>query len=348
MEQGKPPFLYHGRQTLVDIIEPEQPRGQAKKVDQLLAVYASHERYFAIPSAFPILPDREKGLTWGFNVEGEQPRIKIKYGWLHPTRVGYLYRVPLDTFTKIDEHRWVSNDPVTPFDYEIIHPWDYLHWFETSKVVLKPGSFEKRRMDRQFALAVTLCRIMNSLTSTWRLSLSFGNPDSVVAQRERMQSFLNNIAVLYEGIKTFYNNQVYLRDLNWFKSHIEDIKVINKERADAKSFYNTVLKEIRHKLTFHFDPEFDRKLLMNPELKIDHPVVIYEGITSGVGEAIHPLSDRLMEAFLINIYVHTYQDTISLEGFLTRFYELQNKFIDIIGNLIPELIKDDIEMEGGE
>jgi hypothetical protein len=344
MEQIIPSFLYHGRQTLVDIINPEQAPGHVKEEDRLCAVYASHDRRFAIPSALPILPDAVKGLSWEFRFEGEEPRVKIIKGWLHPTQAGYLYRVSSDTFKKIDEFRWVSFAPVTPLDYEMIHPLDYLHWFETTKVVFKKGSYERRRNDQRFALAVTLSRIMNSLTSSWRWFLSHSKQDSVFAQRDRLQAFLYNVALLYEGIKTFCENQVHLRDLDWFNSHLEDIKVIIKENGDSKSFYNTVMKEIRHKLAFHFNTEVDSELLSNPDIKFDHPLCFVEGISTGIGESVHPLADKLIAEYLLSTYRQNNQESVKFEDFLPRADELQRKFVDIIGHLIAELLEDDIEI----
>lgn len=348
IEQSKPPFLYHGSQSSVDIIKPEQTHGEVKEDDRLCAVYASHNRRFAITAALPILPDPKKGLSWGLRFEGEEPRVKIIKGWLHPSQAGYLYRVPSDAFNKIDEYRWVSSLPVTPLDCEIIHPWDYLHWFETKKVVLKQGSFEKRRNDQRFALAVTFSRIMNSLTSTWRLSLSQGKQNNVIAQRERMQAFLNNVAVLHEGIQTFCDNKVHLHELDWFKAHLEDIKVIDKEIGDSKSFFNSVIKEVRNKLTFHFNSEVDSELLSNPDIKLDHPLVLIEGISMGIGDSIHPLADKLIEEFLIHKYKQSTEETVKFEEFLLRFEKLQHVFVNVIGHLMAELVKDDIEFEGEE
>lgn len=344
LELSKPPFLYHGRQFLADILEPEQVQGQEDSHNRLCAVYASHKRQFAIPFALPITPDADGKCFWRFNFEDEEPRIKIKEGWLDPTREGYLYRVPVDTFKKVDDYQWVSSVPVTPLDYEIIHPWDYLHWFETNKVVLKEGSYERRRNDQRFALAVTLSRIMNSLTSSWRWFLSYSKQDSVFAQRDRLQAFLYNVALLYEGIKTFRKKRVHLCDLDWFKSHPEDIEVITNEVEDSKSFYNTVMKKVRHKIAFHFDTGVDTELLSNSGLKFDHPLCFVEGISKSIGESVHPLADYLIAEYLLSTYSPNNKKSVKFEDFLPRADELQRKFVDIIGHLIAELVKDDIEI----
>lgn len=61
MSADHPPYLYHGSQRLVKILQPRPARGVGPEKDRLFAVYASHERDFAIPFALPIVPDETGG-----------------------------------------------------------------------------------------------------------------------------------------------------------------------------------------------------------------------------------------------------------------------------------------------
>ncbi len=128
MRNNSPPYLYHGSQALVDVLQPRTARGVGPEADQLCALYASHERHFAIPFAFPIAPNENGGYAWSMSFDNHEPRVMIEEGRLDLCRVGYLYRVPADTFEPIDEYQWISYEPVTPLDYEIIHPEVYAHW----------------------------------------------------------------------------------------------------------------------------------------------------------------------------------------------------------------------------
>lgn len=124
----RPPHLYHGSPALVAILEPRPARGVGPEQDRLRAVYATHERNFAIPFALPIASDEAGDLLWSLDLEDGTPRIAIVNGYLDARRVGYLYRLPADTFEPLDDLQWVSYTPVAPLDYEIVHPAEYAHW----------------------------------------------------------------------------------------------------------------------------------------------------------------------------------------------------------------------------
>lgn len=124
----RPLHLYHGSPALVAILEPRPARGVGPEQDRPRAVYATHERVFAIPFALPIAPDATGGLAWSLELAEGTPRITIARGHLDTARVGFLYRLPADTFAPLDDRQWVSHTPVAPLDYEIVHPAEYAHW----------------------------------------------------------------------------------------------------------------------------------------------------------------------------------------------------------------------------
>ncbi len=139
MRKCKPPYLYHGSQDKVDVLEPRPARGMGPDKDRLCAIYASHIREFVIPFALPKRPNHGDGYSWSVSFHSssglnsvEPTRIAIKGGQLDLSRVGYLYRVPSDTFEQLGKFQWVSYVAVKPLDCEIIHPQDYLHWIVSS------------------------------------------------------------------------------------------------------------------------------------------------------------------------------------------------------------------------
>ncbi len=121
-------FLYHGSRFLEEILKPNQTTGIGSLKDSLCAIYASQDRNFAIPFALSIMADESNSCVWKLSFEDGKPKIIIKTGKLDTSKVGYLYKVPIDAFEQIDGHQWVSYKPVKPIEYEIIDPNKYLHW----------------------------------------------------------------------------------------------------------------------------------------------------------------------------------------------------------------------------
>ena len=121
-------FLYHDSRFLEEILKPSQTTGIGSVKDSLCAIYASQDRNFAIPFALWIMTDKSNSCVWELSFEDGNPKIIIKTGKLDTSKVGYLYKVPKDTFKQIDEYQWVSYKLVKPIDYEIIDPREYLHW----------------------------------------------------------------------------------------------------------------------------------------------------------------------------------------------------------------------------
>ena len=228
------------------------------------------------------------------------------------------------------------------------------------RVVIKRSLFKRIRHEPRFALSITLSRVINSLVSTWRTSLGTGDKRDIVAERERLQAFLNNAAVLYEGIQVFSNNQQYLKDLNWFKSHVDEIKVLNREVSQPNSFYNIVMSEVRNKITFHFNRDSDLLSLLDskyklrgPDKKLENPIVYAVGNSTSIGESVHVLADKLIEQFL-KVKIKEFKRlnrcgsgcgeevstaSVGLWAHLDRLYEIQNTFVNVVGHLIAEILQ---------
>lgn len=132
IEEG--PWLFHGGRALVPVLQPRTAFGVGDEKYRLHAVYATHERKFAIPFALPIMPDADGQLAWSMSLENGEPVVRIRNGTLDLARVGYLYRVPRELFEPIDERQWVSLTAVTPLDYEIVRPEDFLSWIVPKRV----------------------------------------------------------------------------------------------------------------------------------------------------------------------------------------------------------------------
>lgn len=121
----KPMFLFHGSTVRLDRLEPRQANGECEK-ESLNAIYAAESLREVIPFALPLrwYPDEPGGCR---SFTCDDGKTYVKYGYVDPGRDGYVYRVKSDTFRKIDEWEWVSEEPVVPLEVKAIPGKDMLH-----------------------------------------------------------------------------------------------------------------------------------------------------------------------------------------------------------------------------
>ena len=98
----------------------------------MLSIYAAETIKEVIPFALPIrwYPDTPDGKR-AFECDGG--KTKLIYGSLDPNGVGYIYKVKADTFKKIDQWQWVSENPCVPVEVIEIKVKDYLYTVEFTK-----------------------------------------------------------------------------------------------------------------------------------------------------------------------------------------------------------------------
>ena len=129
-------YLYHGSPMAnITLLTPQPARGIGPEEDKQKAVYATHIRNFAIPFALPFQADAHGNLAWqmDFEEDASQPRIDLQVGSLDLSGQGYLYILPAQSFTQIDEQQWVSYKSVKPVDAELIEALKYRFWIKGMK-----------------------------------------------------------------------------------------------------------------------------------------------------------------------------------------------------------------------
>lgn len=126
IEEGyKPMYLFHGSTKRYDRLEPRQASGACEK-ESMMAIYAAESLRDVIPFALPLRwypdgPEGKKAFTC------DKGRTYVEYGYVDPNRDGYVYRVSSETFRKIDEWEWVSEEPVEPLEVKVIPGKNMLH-----------------------------------------------------------------------------------------------------------------------------------------------------------------------------------------------------------------------------
>ena len=125
---GKPDFLYHGSKVDVDILIPHKAYGLPEELGTEYGVYAYESFEMARRFALPIKP-LPNG-TMAIYFDDSTGKVSIKAGILDRDSFGYVYKVPSDTFVKLDDHQWISTCDVVPLEKTVVYTTDL--WDEIS------------------------------------------------------------------------------------------------------------------------------------------------------------------------------------------------------------------------
>lgn len=115
-------MLYHGSSKKISKLEPRLARGVGKAQDQLVAVYATHNKAFAQLFAIPLLPGRNGSIKWNTIMQGNKVCMNLQEGKVDFSSIGYLYKLSEEGFQKIDELQWVCKTNVLVIDWEEVDP----------------------------------------------------------------------------------------------------------------------------------------------------------------------------------------------------------------------------------
>jgi hypothetical protein len=124
----KPAFLYHGSKVEVDILIPHKAYGLPEELGTEYGVYALES--FEMARRFALLIKPLPNGTMAINFDDSTGKVTIKAGTLDRDSIGYVYKVPSDTFVKIDDHQWISICDVVPLEKTVVNTDDL--WSEIS------------------------------------------------------------------------------------------------------------------------------------------------------------------------------------------------------------------------
>ena len=125
---GKPSFLYHGSKVDVAILIPHKAYGLPEEFGTEYGVYAYESFEMARRFALPIMPLQNGNMAIYF--DDTTGKVFIKAGTLDRDSYGYVYKVPADSFIKLDEHQWISTCDVAPLEKTVVKTDDL--WSEIS------------------------------------------------------------------------------------------------------------------------------------------------------------------------------------------------------------------------
>lgn len=120
----KPKFLYHGSRFKVEILKPHQAKGSPEENGTEFGIYAYEKMDMVIPFSLTINPFENGSIA--IYVDDETSHVTISTGTLDDNAIGYIYKVPSDTFEKIDDKQWLSNVDIIPVEFSVFETIHYI------------------------------------------------------------------------------------------------------------------------------------------------------------------------------------------------------------------------------
>lgn len=120
-------FIYHGSKRKLEVLEPNQAFGFGGEADCQNGVYGVVNPSLAIPFALKIAAVSSNSV-FKVDTEVNPPKITLVNCELDWSHRGYLYKLPIESFEKLDQYQWVSRVPVIPVEVTEINPEDYRGW----------------------------------------------------------------------------------------------------------------------------------------------------------------------------------------------------------------------------
>jgi len=124
LQTDKPEFLYHGSRYKLDTLKPHRAKGSPVENGAEYGIYAYADFKMAVPFALTVNPFENGSMS--IYVDDDTGDVTISAGILDDGADGYVYKVPADTFEKLDEKQWLSKEEVTPLGVTVVHTEDYM------------------------------------------------------------------------------------------------------------------------------------------------------------------------------------------------------------------------------
>lgn len=113
-EREKPEFLYHGSPERVERLEPRTACGLPEESGTETGVYAYASPEACVPFALRYLPDEKGNLS--IRIDDRTHQVTVSAGMVDWNWDGWIYRLPPDSFVRLDEMQWISREPVAPLE----------------------------------------------------------------------------------------------------------------------------------------------------------------------------------------------------------------------------------------
>jgi CRISPR/Cas system-associated endonuclease Cas3-HD len=206
-------------------------------------------------------------------------------------------------------------------------------------IQIKKSEVPRLINDGKFFHAIQLARIVNILRSNLR---SYYNvvDSTEIELKDRINLLLIHAAFLYEGLKTIKKKYSQLLNVNSLIDHKDLIEKLKNEIKNKSSFTNSVLKNIRNKVFFHFDEDFISNMLAtyNPNEDVLFAFAIDETIREA--NVIYPFVDDLIYRYLTSLINKGENAEQKYDLLLSQISNLSELFCTIVDDiLLKKLLK---------
>ena len=207
------------------------------------------------------------------------------------------------------------------------------------KIFITKNQFNSLKNNEKFIDAIRLSRITNAIRASQSLILRTIKDKSIRGLRDKFEVILYYGAVVYEGIKTFYDMLDRLKILDEYINNIQDINYLCREYDGKTSFTKTILARIRDKLVFHFDMDVFKKAILNMDLPSEE-FILLEGESNSNIDVNAPSTTMLYFNYLISFVDQNISDEEKLEFIYHELDLISKKLNNVVENIVYGLLKD--------
>ena len=180
-------------------------------------------------------------------------------------------------------------------------------------------TFDRLKTDERFLALLTLARVINALRFCQKAAIDAKAVAGAAGDRTRINSFLFEASVLYEGFLAVERLAMHFKD---FDSYRNGFAVLLKDSA-TQSLRQSVLHRMRNKFVFHFDRDVAKE-------SFDHFELPVYKFASGTGEASGEMYFGLADEAVMN-YLLQPADKEPDESVKTRYEKILQDTAQLMG-----------------
>ena len=212
----------------------------------------------------------------------------------------------------------------------------------TYHVQLKSDNTQDLKSDENFVIAVQLSRVVNALRSNWRAYIYISHDDKLLRTKDRLDLMLCQASMLYEAVREFSRLARHLSSLKYWETHPVEIKCLQTENNDQSSFTNTVLKNIRRKVYFHFDRDIISDRISCHSISNNVDFMIGQSLTRK--DVVYTFADDLILSYIVSLLSEPELEPLEkYVRFEKKVIKLSDQLCSLFDNLIKELMRDKLK-----
>jgi len=208
-------------------------------------------------------------------------------------------------------------------------------------VVVKKDFLATIKNEKRFIDSVQLGRILGALRYNKIIQAKISEEKETNSSLG-LYLFLNQAALLSEGIRKFDASKSSFDKLPFYKKHSAKINEILREAKDPNSFTNTVLKKVRDKIAFHFDEIVIKEIIedfVDDCIKEKREIVLISGKSKSINDMTYIFADNMNINYVLrSMKEEGKSDEDKFKILCERILSLSEQFCKILEELIPDLV----------